>query len=66
MMTDIDEILAQLDELEPYPDEWPEGQEESLYRRVSRARTAIAASYGMTALQLMRAERARPNRGGLK
>lgn len=31
-----------------------------VYLRVARARAAIAAAYGMSALQLMRAERHRP------
>ncbi len=61
-MSQIDEILAVLDELEPYPDEYPEGESEALevYLRVGRARAAIAAAYyGMSTLQLMRAERNR-------
>jgi hypothetical protein len=61
-MTDIDEILATIDELEPYPDEYPEGEEESLYRRVARARQAIAATFGMSVLQLIRAERNQPTK----
>jgi len=62
---DINEILATIDELEPYPAVWPQSEQEALegYLRVSRARTAIAAAYGVNALQLMRAERMRP-RGG--
>ncbi len=61
-MIDVDEILAVLDELEPWPLEWPQGEEAALeaYLRVARARTDIAATkYGMTPLQLMRAERNR-------
>ena len=60
-MIDVAEILAQLDEVEPYRLEWPEGEQEALelYLRVGRARKAVAALYGMSALQLMRAERNR-------
>ncbi len=57
-MIDVAEILAVLDELEP----WPEDEQESLevYLRAARARQAVAAIYyGMTPLQLMRAERSR-------
>ncbi len=62
-MIDTDEVLALLDEIEPYPESWPQGEQEALeaYLRVSRVRTAIAATYGMTQLQLMRAERNRSN-----
>ncbi len=60
-MIDIDEILAVLDELEPWPEEWPQPEQEALeaYQRVSRVRAAIAATYGVNQLQLMRAERNR-------
>ncbi len=61
-MIDVDEILAVLDELEPWPEEWPQGEQEPLesYLRVSRARKAVAAIYyGMSPLQVMRAERNR-------
>ncbi len=64
-MTDVAEILAVLDELEPWPQEWPQGEQEALevYPRVSRARQAAAATYyGMTPLQVMRAERNRPTK----
>ncbi len=66
-MTDVDEVLAVLDELEPWPQQWPEGEGEALaaYLQVSRARAAVAATYyGMTPLQTMRAERHRPNARG--
>ncbi|MBA3718680.1 MAG: hypothetical protein H0W95_00065 [Nocardioidaceae bacterium] len=66
-MIDINEVLALLDEIEPYPEEWPQGEQGAAlaaYLRVSRARQAIAAVYGMNALQLMRAERNRSNKGG--
>ena len=64
-MIDSDEILAVLDELEPWPEEWPQPEQEALeaYLRVSRVRTAIAATYGVGALQLMRAERNQSNLG---
>lgn len=69
-MIDVDEILAVLDELEPWPaEEWPQSEQEALeaYQRVSRARMAVAAIYyGMTPLQVMRAERNRELRRSLK
>jgi len=61
---DTDEVLALLDEIEPYPESWPQGEQGAAlaaYLRVSRVRAAIAATHGMTQLQLMRAERPRSN-----
>ncbi len=61
-MPDPAVILAHLDEIEPWPQEWPLSEQENLglYLQVARARSAVAAAfYGMTTLQTMQVERTR-------
>ncbi len=55
----VEEVLAVLDEFEPWPTDWPGDLHdiEVAHKRVSDARAALAATFGLSRLQLMQAER---------